>query len=160
MSEASSGDWDDDEELTDLNEDEELDVSEEEINEAMSELHKSLFESKVIGTFVKNAYEFGGAGTLFEVLNSVERKMGWRTELVADKSALDDYMFYRYETFDEDVWEYYVNSDEYQKLIHEVAHLSQSSLYRFADKYSRGSTPREIVRGRMRNLLWRLYKKF
>jgi hypothetical protein len=160
MSDASSNEWDDDEELTDLDDEEGLDVSEEELNEAMSELHKSIFENKVISTFVKNAYDFGGTNTLLEVVNCVERKMGWRAELVADRAALDDYMLYRFETFDEEIWEHYLNSDEYQELIYDVAHMSQQSLYRFADKYSVGTSPKQMLRNRVRNMLWRLYKKF
>ena len=34
----------------------------------ISELQKSMFESRVIGTFVRNAYDFGGTNTLLEVL--------------------------------------------------------------------------------------------
>ena len=160
MSDASSNEWDDDEELTDLDDEEGLDVSEDEISEAMSELHKSIFENKVIATFVKNAYDFGGTNTLIEVMNSVERKMGWRAELIADRAALDDYMLYRFETFDEEAWEYYLNSDEFQKLVYDVAHISQASLYRFADKYTIGTSPKQSIRNRVRSILWSLYKKF
>jgi hypothetical protein len=125
----------------------------------MSELQKSMFESRVIGTFVRNAYEFGGTNTLLEVLSCVERKMGWRTEIIADKNALDDYMFYRHETFDEEIWSYYANSDQYSELIHKVAFLSEHAMSDFVELYSKSGSPKKRFRKQMRNIAWKVFKK-
>jgi hypothetical protein len=149
---SSSPEWEDDDELIDLNE-----LDEDMPAEALSEFQRAMFENKVIHTFVRNAFDFGGANTLIEVFNQVERKMGWRTEIIADKNALDDYMFYRYETFDEEIWNFYVNSDEYQELTYRIAYLSTEAMLSFADKYARRRTMKEAVRARVRKLLWKVF---
>lgn len=154
MSDASnSPEWEDDDELIDLNEIDDDDAA----GEALTEFQRAMFENKVIHTFISNAFDFGGVNTLIEVFNHAERKMGWRTEIVADKNALDDYMFYRYGTFDEEIWNYYTNSDEYQKLVHDVAFVSSRSMMDFADKYSGQRTPKKIIRAKFRKLLWKVF---
>ena len=156
MSESSSSDWDDEEDLTDLSDD---DITQDELNEAITEMHKSIFESKVISTFVQNAHEFGGTNTLMEVINAVERKLGWRTEIVADKNALDDYVFYKYETFNEDMWDHYINSDKFVQLSCDVAYISQRSLFDFADLYSSGPSVTMTLRQKLRAFIWNIYKR-
>lgn len=127
---------------------------------AISDLQKSLFENRVIDTFVKNAYDFGGTSTLLEVLTHVERKMGWRTEIIADKNALDDYMFYRHETFDEDIWSHYANSDQYHDLIQRVSFMSEKAMSDFVELYSSTSNPRNTIRKKLRDLVWKVFIKF
>lgn len=125
----------------------------------ISELQKSMFENKVINTFVKNAYEFGGTSTLLEVLTQVERKMGWRTEIVADKNALDDYMFYRHKTFDEDIWSYYSNSDEYEELLERISFLSEQAMTEFVNLYAGSKNTKNIIRKKLHNIVWTIFKK-
>lgn len=149
---SSSPEWEDDDELIDLNE-----LDDDVPAEALTEFQRAMFENKVIHTFVRNAFDFGGVNTLIEVFSQVERKMGWRTEIIADKNALDDYMFYRYETFDEEVWDCFVNSDEYQELTYRITYLSTEAMQSFADKYSRRRTMKEAMRARFRKLLWKVF---
>jgi hypothetical protein len=125
---------------------------------ALSEMQKHMFENRVISTFVRNAYDFGGTNTLLEVLGHVERKMGWRTEIIADRNALDDYMFYRHETFDEDVWSYYANSDEYEELVRQIAFISEKAMSDFVELYSETSTPKKTFKKKLRKLAWAAYK--
>lgn len=157
MSDGSgTPDWEDDDELIDLNELDD-DSDGEEMGEALSEFQRSMFESKIIHTFISNAFEFGGANTLVEVLNHAERKMGWRTEIIADRNALDDYLFYRYGAFDEAAWEYYVNSDEFLDLTRHISFLSTSSMLTFGDRLYRQRSWREHVRSGIKKLLWKAF---
>jgi len=126
----------------------------------MDALQKSLFENRVIRTFVKNAFEFGGTDTLLEVLTQVEHKMGWRTEIIADKNALDDYMFYRHQTFDEQIWSHYANSDQYRELTQKVALMSERAMSDFVEAYSSSESTRKVFRKKLRDLAWFFVKKF
>jgi hypothetical protein len=85
--------------------------------------------------------------------------MGWRTEIIADKNALDDYMFYRHETFDEEIWSYYANSDQYSELIHKVAFLSEHAMSDFVELYSKSGSPKKTFRKQLRNIAWKVFKK-
>lgn len=125
---------------------------------ALNEFQKSIFENKVINTFVRNAHEFGGIDTLLEVLNHVERKMGWRTEIIADKNALDDYMFYRHESFDEDLWLHYTNSHQYETLVHNISYLTEKSMCDFVDVYNNGRTIKQVFIYKLRRFVWRIFK--
>jgi hypothetical protein len=159
MSGDDYSDWDDEDDVAGLT-DEELDVSEEEINGALDDMHRAVFEGKVIKTFVSNAYEFGGVNTLIEVLNSIERKMGWRIEFLADRNALDDYAFQEHETFNPDIWEHYANSDSFDQLTYDVTFMSQRNMSEFTDQYFNGPTIKGYLRLKLRAIFWSLYKKF
>ncbi len=143
--------------------DQDDDLSEEyrdiELN-ALDAFEKSMFENKVIRTFVINAYEFGGLSTLLEVVSQIERKMGWKMEIIADRDAVDDYMFYRHETFDEDLWNHYINSDQHEGLVRQVAFLSTRTMGDFIDTYSKGPNIKKSILARFRKLLWRIYLAF
>lgn len=127
---------------------------------ALDAFEKSMFENKVIRTFVNNAYEFGGLGTLLEAINQVERKMGWKMEIIADRDAVDDYMFYRHETFDEDLWSHYINSDHYEDLVRQVAFLSTRTMGDFIDTYSVGPNIKKSITARFRRFFWKIYSAF
>jgi len=127
---------------------------------ALDAFEKSMFENRVIRTFVNNAYEFGGLGTLLEVLTQIERKMGWKMEIIADRDAADDYMFYRHETFDEDLWGHYVNSDQYEDLVRQIAFLSTRAMGDFIDTYSVGSSIKKSIMARFRRFFWKIYSAF
>lgn len=157
MSYSESSDWDDDDDIPGRMEDG-LDVSEEEISEALGGMRRSAFENRVIKTFIDNAHEFGGTNTLLEVINSIERKMGWRSEFLADKNALDDYVFFAYETFHEDMWGYYSNSDSFSQLTYDVAFLAERNMTDFTDTYMNGPSLKSSAKSKLRNILWRIYK--
>jgi len=127
---------------------------------ALDAFEKSMFENRVIRTFVNNAYEFGGLGTLLEVLTQIERKMGWKMEIIADRDAADDYMFYRHETFDEGLWGHYANSDQYEDLVRQVAFLSTRAMGDFIDTYSVGSSIKKSIMARFRRFFWKIYSAF
>lgn len=155
----SGSDWDEEEDISGLTDDD-LDVGEDEIKGALADMHKAVFEGKIIKTFIRNAYEFGGVNTMLEVLNSMERKMGWRIEFLADKNALDDYILQEHSTFNPDIWEHYANSSNFDQLTYDVTFISQRHMGEFADEYIDGPTLSKTVRLKMRNICWRLYKKF
>lgn len=158
MSEADDYQEWDEEDLADIEQDPYNQEDEE--SPAISDLQKSMFENRVIRTFVKNAYDFGGTNTLLEVLTHVERKMGWRTEIIADKNALDDYMFYRHETFDENIWSHYANSDQYEELTRRVSFMSEKAMGDFVELYSTAGSPRDTIRKKLRDLAWKVFIKF
>ena len=120
--------------------------------DSFEELRRSIVENKAIADFLKNAYSFGGESTLIEVLNSIERKMGWRTEILADKSALDDYLFYRYGLFDDEAWDSYINSDEFDDFSAFISELSQAQIFRFADRHARQLSIRDTIRECLKKL--------
>ena len=155
----SESDWDEEEYMSGHSEDD-LDISEDEIKGAMAEMHKAVFEGKVIKTFIHNAFEFGGVSTLLEVLNSMERKMGWRIEFLADRNALDDYVFQEHQTFNPDIWDHYANCDDFDQLTYDVTFMSQRHMAEFVDEYVNGPTLSKFFRSKLRNICWRLYKKF
>lgn len=126
---------------------------------ALSNFEKSMFENKVIRTFVRNAHEFGGIGTLLEVVNQIERQMGWKMEIIADRDAVDDYMFYRHETFDEDLWSHYTNADRYEDLVRQTAFLSTRAMGDFIDTYSKGPNFKRSTMAFFRRFVWKVYSK-
>ena len=126
---------------------------------ALNSFEKSMFENKVIRTFVRNAHEFGGISTLLEVVNQIEKRMGWKMEIIADRDAVDDYMFYRHETFDEDLWSHYTNSDRYENLVHQIAFLSTRVMSNFIDTYSKGPNVRKSITAFFRRFVWKVYSK-
>ena len=126
---------------------------------ALNSFEKSMFENKVIRTFVRNAHEFGGIGTLLEVVNQIERQMGWKMEIIADRDAVDDYMFYRHETFDEDLWSHYTNADRYEDLVRQTAFLSTRMMGDFIDGYSKGPNFKRSAMAFVRRFVWKVYSK-
>ena len=126
---------------------------------ALSTFEKSMFENKVIRTFVRNAHEFGGVSTLLEVVNQIERRMGWKMEIIADRDAVDDYMFYRHETFDEDLWSHYTNSDKYDDLVRQTAFLSARMMSNFIDTYSKGPNFKKSMMAQFRRFVWKVYSQ-
>ena len=126
----------------------------------LEDFRRLMIQDRIISEFVNEAWDFGGIATIADVVNHIERKIGWRTEIIADKSALDDYMFFENDVFDRDVWDTYTNSDEYQDLVYEVAYQSEISMRLFAKRECGKLTAKDRFKTVARNSLYKLVRYF
>ena len=126
----------------------------------LEDFRRLMIQDRIISEFVNEAWDFGGIATIADVVNHIERKIGWRTEIIADKSALDDYMFFENDVFDRDVWDTYTNSDEYQDLVYEVAYQSEISMRLFAKRECGKLTAKDRFKTVVRNSLYKLVRYF
>jgi hypothetical protein len=126
----------------------------------LEDFRRLMIQDRIISDFVNEAWDFGGIATIADVVNHIERKIGWRTEIIADKSALDDYMFFENDVFDRDIWDTYTNSDEFQELVYEVAYQSEFSMRLFAKRECGQLTVRDRFKIAVRNLLYKLARYF
>ena len=126
----------------------------------LEDFRRLMIQDRIISEFVNEAWDFGGIATISDVINHIERKIGWRTEIIADKSALDDYMFFEHDTFHRDIWDAYVNSDEYQDLVYEVAYQSEIAMQAFTRRASGHLTTKDRFKKTARNLIYKLARYF
>jgi len=126
----------------------------------LEDFRRLMIQDRIISDFVNEAWDFGGIATIADVVNHIERKIGWRTEIIADKSALDDYMFFENDVFDRDIWDTYTNSDEFQELVYEVAYQSEVSMRLFAKRECGQLTVKDRFKITVRNLLYKLARYF
>lgn len=103
---------------------------------ALEEFRRMMMQDRIIQDFINDAWQFGGIETIADVINHIERKAGWRVEIISDAAVLDNYQFYKYDTFNADNWELYVNSDEFSDLVLDVAYESEMAMRKFVKRTS------------------------
>jgi hypothetical protein len=126
----------------------------------LEEFRKMMIQDRIITDFIDEAWEFGGIATISDVINHIERKIGWRTEIIADRGALDDYMFYDYSQFNPHLWDLYTNSDEHQELVIDVAYESEVAMHRFVKRAAGKLTTKDRFKALARKLLRNLVRFF
>ena len=77
-----------------------------------------------ISQFVEYEYKNDGINAITEILHAVESCTLWRLEIIADSHGLDDYVFARYNTFDNNAWLFFLNSPEFEQMTHDITLLS------------------------------------
>ena len=77
-----------------------------------------------ISRFVEYAYKNDGLNAITEILHAVESCTLWRLEIIADSHCLDDYVFARYNTFDNNAWLFFLNSPEFEQMTYDITLLS------------------------------------
>ena len=85
-----------------------------------------------ISRFVEYAYNNDGINAITEILHAVEACTFWRLEIIADSHGLDDFIFARYNTFDNNAWWFFVNSPEFEQMTYDITLLSQIGAESFA----------------------------
>ena len=126
----------------------------------LEDFRRLFIQDRIISEFVNEAWDFGGIATIADVMNHIERKIGWRTEVIADKSALDDYMFYQHDTFHPHIWDAYTNSDEYQDLVLGIAYECDIAMQSFVTRSIGGLTTKARLRKIARNMAKKLVRYF
>lgn len=126
----------------------------------LEDFRRMIIQERIIKDFVEEAWEFGGIATVADILNHIERKVGWRTEVIAESSALDDYMFYKHGTFSPHIWDFYTNSDEYDELVLNVAYESEIAMQRFTKRVTGSTTNKDTFKSFGRKLAQKLVRYF
>lgn len=126
----------------------------------LEEFRKMMIQDRIITDFIDEAWEFGGIATIADVVNHIERKIGWRTEVIADRGALDDYMFYQHNVFNPNIWDLYTNSDEHQDLVMDVAYECEVAMHRFSMRAAGKLTTKDRFKMAASKLLKKLARYF
>jgi hypothetical protein len=85
-----------------------------------------------ISRFVEYAYKADGLQAINDILHAVESCTLWRLEIIADSNGLDDFIFARYNTFDDNAWLFFINSPEYEQMTYDITMISNIAAESFA----------------------------
>lgn len=85
-----------------------------------------------IARFVEYAYKTDGIQAITEILHAVESCTLWRLEIIADANGLDDFIFARHNTFDDNAWLFFTNSPEFDQMTYDITMLSNIAAETFS----------------------------
>lgn len=85
-----------------------------------------------IARFVEYAFRTDGVQAMTEILHAIESNTLWRLEIIADSHGLDDFIFARYNTFDDAAWLFFTNSTEFEEMTYDITMLSNLAAESFA----------------------------
>ncbi len=156
----SSPDWDD-EDPTTYDSDEPIFIDDDEFDGdpiGLEELKKEIFQDKVIHSFVQEAFQFNGREAINEILCEIERKMGWKLEIVATRGSIDDAVLEQTNTFDEDAWIRYLMSDEYSTMSYRVIYESELAIDEFMNNNYESLGIGARFRRYIKRMAWNLFQ--
>ncbi len=148
----NSPDWDDDEPIFIDDEDFEGDSL------SLDELKKEIFQDKVIHGFVQEAFQFNGREAINEILSEIERKMGWKLEIIATRGSIEDAVLERTNTFDEDAWIRFLMSDVYDRMSYRVIYESELAVDEFMDDSYESLSLGARARRYIKKTVWNLFQ--
>jgi len=148
----NSPDWDDDEPIFIDDEDFEGDSL------SLDELKKEIFQDKVIHGFVQEAFQFSGREAINEILSEIERKMGWKLEIIATRGSIEDAVLERTNTFDEDAWIRFLMSDVYDRMSYRVIYESELAVDEFMDDSYESLSLGARARRYIKKTVWNLFQ--
>lgn len=148
----NSPDWDDDEPIFIDDDDFEGDSL------SLDELKKEIFQDKVIHGFVQEAFQFNGREAINEILSEIERKMGWKLEIIATRGSIEDAVLERTNTFDEDAWIRFLMSDVYDRMSYRVIYESELAVDEFMDDSYESLGLGARVRRYIKKKVWNLFQ--
>lgn len=125
---------------------------------SLDDLKKEIFQDKVIHSFVTEAFQFNGREAINEILCSIERKMGWKLEIVATQGQIEDEILKSINSFDEDGWVNYIMSDEYQKMTYRANYVSEFAVDEFISAYYGSPTMGQRFRRYIKNKAWSFFQ--
>lgn len=123
-------DWEEDDDDIEISTDELSQEELDDIDEAWL-LHRK----RQINTFVKAAYENDGVAAMTELLLAIENQTQWRVEIIADKAGLESMTFHMYDAFEPDMWEHFINSDDYREMVYDITNVSNRKAQIFVEKH-------------------------
>ena len=156
----NSPEWDDEEPAT-YDGDEPIFIDDDDYEgdiPTLEELKKEIFQDKVIHSFVAEAFQFNGREAINEILCEIERKMGWKLEIIATQGSIDDAILRSTNSFDEDGWIKFIMSDEYQRMNYRVIYQSELAVDEFVDSYYNSLTLGQRFRRFVKRGLWSLFQ--
>lgn len=156
----NSPEWDD-EEPTTFDGDEPIFIDDDDYEgdiPSLEELKKEIFQDKVIHSFIAEAFQFNGREAINEILCEIERKMGWKLEIIATQGSIDDAILQSTNSFDEDGWINYIMSDEYQTMSYRTVYLSEFAIDEFISAHYEAQTTGQRFRRYIKNKLWSLFQ--
>lgn len=148
----NSPDWDDDEPIFIDDDDFEGDSL------SLDELKKEIFQDKVIHGFVQEAFQFNGREAINEILSEIERKMGWKLEIIATRGSIEDAVLERTNTFDEDAWIRFLMSDVYDRMSYRVIYESELAVDEFMDDSYESLSLGARARRYIKKIVWNLFQ--
>lgn len=148
----NSPDWDDDEPIFIDDDDFEGDSL------SLDELKKEIFQDKVIHGFVQEAFQFNGREAINEILSEIERKMGWKLEIIATRGSIEDAVLERTNTFDEDAWIRFLMSDVYDRMSYRVIYESELAVDEFMDDSYESLSLGARARRYIKKTVWNLFQ--
>lgn len=112
--------------------------------------------ARQVSKLVQIAINEEGTPIVGEFMKAIENCMGWRLEVVADSSSIDDVLFHGYNTYDELGWLHYMNSTQFHQLSRDVTHMANAASMDFVNQHMGNKRP---MRKKIRNILWKLVKR-
>jgi len=125
---------------------------------SLDELKREIFQDKVIHSFVAEAFQFNGREAMNEILCEIERKMGWKLEIIATQGSIDDAILQKSNSFDDDGWIKYIMSDEYQKMNYRVIYQTELAIDEFIDSYYGSLTLGQRLRRYIKQKAWSFFQ--
>ncbi len=156
----NSPDWDD-EDPTTYDGDEPIFIDDGEYDGdiiGLEELKKEIFQDKVIHSFVQEAFQFNGREAINEILSEIERKMGWKLEIIATRGSIDDAVLEQTNTFDEDAWIRFLMSDQYSRMGYRVIYESELAIDEFMDDSYGNLKLGARVRRYIKRMAWNIFQ--
>lgn len=156
----NSPDWDD-EDPTTFDSDEPIFIDDDDYEgdiPSLEALKKEIFQDKVIHGFVEEAFQFNGREAINEIISEIERKMGWKMEIIATQGRIEDEILKTINSFDEDGWISYIMSEEYQKMNYRAVYLSEFAVDEFISSYYDSPTMGQRFRRYIKNKTWSLFQ--
>ena len=154
----NSPEWDDEDPIV-YDGDEPIFINDEEFGEdipSLEDLKREIFQDKVIHSFVAEAFQFNGREAINEILYEIERKMGWKLEIIATRGSIDDAILQSTNSFDEDGWIKYIMSNQFQQMNYRVIYQAELSVDEFIeDNYmpiGLGQQIRRYIKRKLYNL--------
>lgn len=131
-------DWEDDDddfeiEITTDDADELCTLSQEEVDEIDEAW--TLHRQRQINSFVKAAFKNDGVSAMTDLLIAIEHQTNWRVEIIADKGGLESMTFHMYDAFEPELWEHFINSDDYREMVYDITNVSNRKAQIFVEKY-------------------------
>lgn len=112
--------------------------------------------ARQISRIIEIAINEEGLPIVGEILKTLETRLGWRMEVTAEASLLEDTLYHTYNTYDEDIWLQYVNSLQFHKLSRDIYHVSSEAAADFMNEYMGNKRP---FKKHVRNFLWTIVKR-
>lgn len=157
---GNTPDWDD-EEFSSSGNDEPIFIDDDDYPDDsynLSDIKKHIFQEKVIHSFVEEAYAFTGREAIAEILSSLERKMGWKLEIIATRGSIDNALLAETNTFDEDAWIRFLMSKDYEIMTYRIAYESELAVDNFMESSYRPTSLKTKMHRYIKAKAWNLFQ--
>lgn len=83
---------------------------------------------------VRQMEEFFGEESVLDLLFAIDRNMDWSTEIIAQRSEIEDLLLQRHGAFDHDIWNKVQETKAWSKMLRQIYKLSKRYLAEAVDE--------------------------